>query len=154
MGSSKDIDRVHGGFHIQKYVSKETIAGIKVIQKKDVYKTGRSEDAPAHSNTSTAYFSINGETGRVLSLKIYENRDSIMEFHMHETGKRNKEGTVHYHIYRKNKDGKIERDDKERRLTPELELKYGPLMQAAYERNISLGLGGNPPNYDFIEKDK
>lgn len=154
MGSSKDIDRVHGGFHIQKYVSKETIAGIKVIQKKDVYKTGRSEDAPAHSNTSTAYFSINGETGRVLSLKIYENRDSIMEFHMHETGERNKEGTVHYHIYRKNKDGKIERDDKERRLTPELELKYGPLMQAAYERNISLGLGGNPPNYDFIEKDK
>ncbi|MDO4857434.1 MAG: hypothetical protein Q4A17_05770 [Thermoguttaceae bacterium] len=154
MGSSKDIDRVHGGFHIQKYVSKETIAGIKVIQKKDVYKTGRSEDAPAHSNTSTAYFSINGETGRVLSLKIYENRDSVMEFHMHETGERNKEGTVHYHIYRKNKDGKIERDDKERRLTPELELKYGPLMQAAYERNISLGLGGNPPNYDFIEKDK
>ena len=154
MGSSKDIDRVHGGFHIQKYVSKETIAGIKVIQKKDVYKTGRSEDAPAHSNTSTAYFSIDKNSQRVLSLKIYENRDSVMEFHMHKTGERNKEGTVHYHIYRKNKDGKIERDDKERRLTPELELKYGPLMQAAYERNISLGLGGNPPNYDFIEKDK
>lgn len=154
MGSSKDIDREKGGFHHQIYYSEETISDIKVIQKKPEYKNGRSEDAPAHSNTSTAYFSINGETGRVLSLKIYENRDSVMEFHMHETGERNKEGTVHYHIYRKNKNGKIVRDNKERRLTPELELKYGPLMQAAYDRNISLGLGGNPPNYDFKEKDK
>lgn len=150
MGGSKDINRKNGGFHLQKWHSTETIAGFKVIRKKPEYSDGKSEDPPAHSNTSKGYWGVDAETGKVHSLKFYEDRDSFIEYHSHKTTL-NEEGVIHYHQYTK-KNGKIVRINNERRLSKEQIALVAPLFQEAYERNLRLGIKVNPPSYDFKEK--
>ena len=153
MGSCKNIIRSRGGykFRVYQYTSTESIGDIKVIEKKDEFKTGRSEDPPIHSGRSNAYWGVDIETKRVMALRIYKNRNSFMEFHMHETPG-NPEGTVHFHLFTRAKNGKFVRLKKEYRLTVVLQRKYGPLLKEAYRRNLKKGYGGYKPNFNFYEE--
>lgn len=156
MGSSKDIDKKNGGFHTYKYTSNESINGIKIVEKKPEYKNGLDEPPPSQSGRSKEYFGKD-RFGRVDSLKVYdENRDSSYEIHTHpEPG--NSVGTVHYHEYHKDKNGKIVRDRKGsgKPLTPALIQKHGPSLERARQRNVEHGINDPTVNYNFtLNKEK
>ena len=162
MGGGKDLDRENGGFTIFKYTSEETINGVKVVEKKPEYKTGRDEPPPPHSGESEMYFGKDSN-GRIDTLKIYRDRNSRIEIHTHREKSGNyinPEGTPHFHVYKiiRDENGKVvgvKRVDRAMKLTTYLIKKYGDLLEAARQRNIAHGFNDPPLNYSsFIEKPK
>lgn len=161
MGGGVDIDRKNGGFLTYKYESNEMIGGVKVVEKKTEYKTGRDEPPPPHSGKSEMYFGMD-RNGRIDTLKIYQDRNSRIEIHTHreKSGNHiNPEGTPHFHVYKViRENGKVvgvKRVDRAMKLTTYLINKYGALLEMARQRNIAHGFNDPPLNYNsFVEKPK